>query len=414
MSIAAAAGRARSARRETMKRIGVTGAFGFLGANFVSALLEDRRGPAFGSEDLEIVAFASKNTFNPLFNPSEVRVERLDILDYEDMVRKFRGLDEIVHFAGRVDYRPSMRQAVWETDVLGTKNVFDAALATGVSKLLYASSICALGIGKQPEGADEGALPRADESSSPYGDPLWPTAFASAEEALAAVDASAAGDYGFIGRIKVAYFDAKLAGWELAKLYAREKGLGVVTIFPGTAIGAGDQHYSITKLVNDVWEGRLRLSFRGGTSFVDVRDFARGAILALEKGRIGEGYIIGGRDEHSLGYVQFQNMVANLARSEGWFAELSPPVFPLGLLLAIAFVAERILPNGSINEAFVLSGSRRNICSSDKARDELGYEPRASLDNAILECRRFSEDQRPEAYRPWLLPLMQRVLPSLR
>ena len=73
-------------------------------------------------------------------------------------------------------------------------------------------------------------------------------------------------------------------------------------------------------------------------------------------------------------------MTAALARSEGWFAELNPPVFPMGLLLAIAFVAERIFPDGSINEAFVLSGGGKNVCSSDKARRELGYEPRASLD----------------------------------
>ena len=150
-----------------MKRIGVTGAFGFLGANFVSTLLEDQRGSDSSKEEVEIVAFASKSRSNPLFNPAEVRVESLDILDYEDMARKFQGLDEVVHFAGRVDYRTSMKKAVWETDVIGTKNVFDAALAAGVSKLLYASSICALGNGKPLEGAQPGALPRADETSLP-------------------------------------------------------------------------------------------------------------------------------------------------------------------------------------------------------------------------------------------------------
>jgi dihydroflavonol-4-reductase len=208
----------------------------------------------------------------------------------------------------------------------------------------------------------------------------------------------------------VAYFDAKLAGWELAKLYARERGLPVVTIFPGTAVGAGDLHYAISKLVNDVWEGKLRLSFGGGTSFLDVCDLAWGAILALEKGKVGEGYIIGGRDEHNLGYVRFQNMVATLARLEGWLAQRSPPVLPMGLLLAIAFVAEHLAPDGSINEAFVLSGSRKNICSSTKAQREFGYEPHTSLDGAILECRRFSEAQKAESRKPRLLPFARRVL----
>jgi dihydroflavonol-4-reductase len=394
-----------------MKRIGVTGAFGFLGANFVSSLLEERRELRYARDDLEIVAFASRVRNNPLFDPADVTVESLDVLDYEDLVRKFSGLDYVAHFAGRVDYRTLWRRAVWDTNVLGTKRVFDAALQAGVSRVLYVSSICALGYGARPEGAPAGALPLADESSSPYGDPDWPTSFASPAEVLAAVDASLAGDYSFINNIKVAYFDAKLAGWELAKLYARERGLPVVTIFPGTAVGAGDLHYAISKLVNDVWEGKLRLSFGGGTFFLDARDLARGAILALEKGKVGEGYIIGGRDEHNLGYVQFQNMVATLARSEGWLAQRSPPVLPMGLLLAIAFVAERLAPNGSINEAFVLSGRGKNTCSSTKARRELGYEPRTSLDGAILECRRFSEAQKTESRKPRLLPFARRVLP---
>jgi dihydroflavonol-4-reductase len=143
-----------------MKRIGVTGAFGFLGANFVKALLETE-------DDLEIVAFASSTAFNPLFDPSVLRVESLDILDRAGMEEKFLGLDSVAHFAGRVDYRPSMRRAVWDTDALGSKNVFDAALAVGVPRILHVSSVCALGRGLE--------LSLADEEGEPYGDPSWPS-----------------------------------------------------------------------------------------------------------------------------------------------------------------------------------------------------------------------------------------------
>jgi dihydroflavonol-4-reductase len=386
-----------------MKKIGVTGAFGFLGANFVSTLLS-------GGEH-EIVAFASRTRSNPLFDPSAVDIDGLDVLDGADMARKFVGLDAVAHFAGRVDYRPSMRKSVWDTDVLGTKAVFDAALAAGVRRVLYVSSVCALGGGEGLGVADEG-LGVADEGSSPYGDPRWPISFASPEEALAAVDASVAGDYGFLRRMRVAYLDAKLAGWELAKLYARDRGLDLVTVFPGTAVGAGDVHFAISKLVDNVWEGRLRLSFRGATSFVAASDVAKGAALAMTKGRGGEGYILGGRDDHNIGYVEFQDRVAALARSELWFAQRRPPVLPLGLLLALATAAEFLMPNGSLTRAFVLSGSLRNLCSSAKARAELGYSPAASLEPSILECRRFMEAARSSAKRPWLLPLVRRLLPQ--
>jgi len=385
-------------------RIGVTGAFGFLGANFVAALLERRGGLAFARD--EVVAFASRTRANPLFEPSDVKVDCLDVLDYEDMLRKFAGLDAVAHFAGRVDYRLSSRRDVWDTDVLGTKNVFDAALAAKVGKVLYVSSVCALG-------ASADGKP-ASEDCSPYGDPLWPSSFASAEEALAAVDASLAGDYSFVKGMRVAYVDAKIAGWELARLYAREKALPVVTIFPGTAVGSGDLHYSISQLVNKVWEGKLRLSFEGATAFVDARDLARGALLALAKGRVGEGYIIGGRDEHNLGYPEFQDLIAALARSDGWFAKRRPPVLSKGVLLAIASVAERLLPNGSLSRAFVYSGSMRNPCSSAKAMRELGYEPGSSLEPAILECRRSYEAAKPKRNRGGLLSRPSRLLSAFR
>jgi Nucleoside-diphosphate-sugar epimerases len=366
-------------------RIGVTGAFGFLGANFIAALLEMRRELLYSRSDLEIRAFASRTRSNPIFDPSEVEIVDLDVMDRDSMAGKFAGLDAVAHFAGIVDYRSSMRRAVWDTDALGAQNLFEAAIAAGVKRVLYVSSICALGHGSRSDRL-------AVESGSPYGDPHWPISFASADEALSAIEASRRGDYRFLSGMRVAYLDAKLAGWELAKRYARESGLEIVTIFPGTAVGPGDLHDSIAKLVRIVWEGKLRVTFPGETSFVDARDLARGAVLALERGRSGEGYVIGGRDEHCMGYSQFMDQIAALARSEGWWiAQRHPPICPRPLLLAIAGTAQMLFSNASLTPAFVLSGAIPNACSSAKAMAELGYEPAPSLDPAILACRRFSE-----------------------
>jgi nucleoside-diphosphate-sugar epimerase len=383
-------------RSKKLKRIGVTGAFGFLGANFIAALLRGRDWLGLEEGGIRIRAFASRTRSNPIFDAAKVSVESLDILDQGEMTGKFSGLDAVAHFAGLVDYRSTSKRSVWDTDVLGTRRVFEAALAAGVSKLLYVSSVCALG-----DGARGGASPAglADEGTAPYGDSHWPTSFASPTDALAAVEASAYGDYGFLEGARVSYLDAKLAGWELAKVYARDRGLPVVTIFPGTAVGSGDLHRAISKLIDNVWEGRLRLSFEGSTSFVGVRDLAEGAVLALARGKPGEGYVVAGRDRDNLSYADFQGIVADLARSEGWLAERRPLVLPRSLLLGLAAAAERAMPNGSLTKAFVLSGSLRNVCSSAKARAELGYEPGMSLETAILECRRFGEEQR-EAMKP--------------
>jgi len=356
-------------------RIGVTGAFGFLGSNFVAELLE--RGGH------EITAFSSRTTANPVFDSGRVRVERLDIMDRAALARAFSSLDAVAHFAGKVDFLARAKRAVWEADAIGALRVFDAALDARLGRLLYVSSINVLGL------SAPGGL--ADESGSPYGDGRHPTSFASSGQALEALDASLAGDWRFLERSRVAYFDAKLAAWELAKRYAAERGLPVVTVFPGTAVGSGDVHRAITALVDGVWEGRLGMAFEGATSFVAARDFARGAVLALVKGRSGEAYVISGRDEHNYSYPEFMALVSRVARENGGRGIGAPTVLPRSLALAAASVAERLAPRLGLAAALVRSGTLRNVCSSAKARAELGYEPGPDLGPAILACRRFGQ-----------------------
>ena len=232
--------------------------------------------------------------------------------------------------------------------------------------------------------------------SSPYGDPDWPCSFASPAEALAAVEASAAGDYGFLGGVRVAYADAKLAGWELAKLYARERGLPVVTVFPGTAVGPGDTHRAISALVDTVWEGRLRLSFAGSTAFVDSRDFARGALLALDRGGKGEAYVIAGRDEDNLSYPEFQDLIARLARKEGWHAQRNPIALPKPFLLAVASVAEKGPAQGQAHEGPSCSRGQSAISAAPPrlARSSATSRARASSPRswpAGASARRFGK-----------------------
>lgn len=377
-----------------MLRIGVTGAFGFLGANFVSALLQKL-------PETEIVAFASRTRANPLFSPDKVEIEDLSILRSGDMAEKFGGLDAVAHFAGRVDYRRRMRREVWDIDVLGAKKVFDAALKAKVPRLLYVSSICALGAGSlrydqtaalpaAPSAATPGRTRFADERSTPYGASNWPTSFASPREALAAVDASEDGDYSFIESMELAYFDAKLAAWELAKRYSREKGLPVITIFPGTAVGPGDLNSGISKLVNSVWEGKLRFAPPGATAFMDSRDLGAGASLALLEGKIGEAYVIAGRDEHNLRYKNFMELVAGIAQRENGRNGAGISAIPPGPALFAAAIVEQVLPESPLSKALILSGSVQNVCTSAKARRELGYEPRADLTESVIACRKFS------------------------
>jgi dihydroflavonol-4-reductase len=368
-----------------MENIGVTGAFGFLGANFVAALAQEGKAFPESPRKTRIVAFASKTRSNPLFSNDAVTVTGLNVLDRQSLTSKFAGLDAVVHFAGKVDYSRRHKKEVWDIDVLGAKNVFEAAFAAGVKRVVYISSICALGPGGSPSGG------LADEKSAPYGNPGWPISFASPQEALDAVKASESGDYRFLERMRVAYFDAKLAGWELAKRYALEYGRPIVTVFPGTAVGPGDLHDSISRLVGKVWDGELRVAPGGATAFLDSRDCGEGVVLALRKGRPGEGYILAGQDGHNLRYAEFMGLIAKVARERGGRGAKRIATAPRGLSLAAASIAEAVLPSSGLSSALVLSGQMRNVCSSAKAMRDLGYAPRPSLEESIAACRNFGK-----------------------
>ena len=118
---------------EAMMRIGVTGAFGFLGANFIAALQARDRRTFFGGEEVEIVAFASRARSNPLFDASAVAIESLDILDRGGLQGKIRRPRR------RGPFRREGRLSILREEGglgggtrWGSKRVFDAVLAAGV------------------------------------------------------------------------------------------------------------------------------------------------------------------------------------------------------------------------------------------------------------------------------------------
>jgi dihydroflavonol-4-reductase len=360
-------------------RIGVTGAFGFLGANFVASLLAHDPPPA------QIVAFSSRTGANPLFDPARVRRVPLDVRDGRDVLEKTRGLDALAHFAGSVNYARRRKREVWDVNVLGTRNVLEAARANGIGRVLAVSSINVLG-------ACAAGARITDESNDVY-DPRAgnPNSFGSPAQALDAVRRSLQGDYGFLRAVRVAYFDSKLAARELAREYHRAHGLPVVTILPGTAVGAGDVHYDISELVDRIYTGRLGATFPGGTSFVHARDFAEGALLAFEKGRVGEAYIISGRDEDNLSYRQFMQLAARTARAAGRRVREDFLVVPRWLALPAASLLETLSPSSSLTSALAISGAVTQRYTSRKAGAELGYVPRRPLEEGVAECHAFLE-----------------------
>ncbi|MBN2552575.1 MAG: NAD-dependent epimerase/dehydratase family protein [Spirochaetales bacterium] len=357
-------------------RVGITGSVGFLGANLVKYLREN------GPGDLDIVCFFSSRTTNPLTGGLDLEYRHLDVTSSEDVAEKTRDLDALFHLAGAVDYSRQGARRTWDVNVLGAKNIFEAVLANRIPKLIYASSINVLGTAA-------GGGP-ADESNRIYGSPGNPISFRDRSQALAAVEASARGDYLFLRRSRVPYFDSKLAAYELALRCYRGSALPVRIVLPGTAVGAGDVGVSITQLVYRTFQGRLRLTLPGSTSFVCAEDVARGFWLACLRGESGQAYIITGQDGDNLSYREFMQRIVRVARTR-YDRALSDRflVVPAALCRPLATGFRLLSIEGALSEALILSGAAVHRFTPAKARAELGYLPKVALDKGIADCIDF-------------------------
>lgn len=360
-------------------RIGITGAFGFLGSNIAREAL---------ASGYELVAFASRRRDHPFLPAGSVEVRDLRLGREPVPAAALAGLDAIVHAAGATSFRAADARAVWEVNVLGSRALYEAALEAGVSRFVDLSSVNAVGsVGGRP--ADERGVMRYCRG--------YPCSFAGADEALAAVAASAGGDYRFLRRSEVPYIDSKVAALEVSRRYARERGLPLVTVYPGTAVGAGDPGGGIGRFVDMVWEGRLGIAPSGSTSYMDAGDFARGALAALERGAIGGDYVLAGE---TMSYAAFMELIWELAgdpRAGGRDGRRQPrraAVVPAPLGAFGAGIAERALPGLGLYRALAVSGAVRQAYDSGKARRELGYTPDRPIAESIRECRRYSDAHR--------------------
>lgn len=361
-------------------KIGITGAFGFLGSNIASEAMKNGH---------DVVAFASRRRDHPFLPAGSVELRDLRLGQEPVPAEALAGLDAIVHAAGATSFRAADARSVWDVNVLGSRALYEAALAAGVSRFVDLSSVNAIG-------STGGRL--VDERSGMRYDDSYPCSFAGAEEALAAVVSSADGDYRFLRRSEVPYIDSKVAAFELSRRYARERGLPLVTVYPGTAVGAGDPGGGIGRFIDMVWEGRLGIAPSGSTSYMDAGDFARGALAALESGTIGEGYILAGE---TMGYAAFMELiwdVAGSSGSDGRARRTRAAVVPAALGALGAGIAERALPGLGLYRALAVSGAVRQAYDSGKAMRELGYKPERSIAESIRECRRFSEALRAKVH----------------
>lgn len=308
----------------------VTGASGLIGFALVRALL--RRGE-------RVRVLLRGNSARGHLAAFPVEIANGDIRDRASLAPAMEGVTSVFHAAAV--YRLWSRDPadIYAANIGGAGNVFAAAMAAGVGRIVHTSSVCTIGV------SDCGAV--SDETS-----PVVPAQIC--------------------GAYKASKFEAE----DLAREYAA-KGAPIVIVNPSTPIGPGDLKPTPTgKLVAQAAEGKMPAFVDTGLNFVHVDDVAEGHILAREHGRIGERYILGGEN---MSLREFLGRIAALTgRRAPTLALPRAAIYPIAVLAEAA----AFLVNG---DPFVtINGLRlakyKMYFSSDKAIRELGYLPRASAE----------------------------------
>jgi dihydroflavonol-4-reductase len=179
--------------------------------------------------------------------------------DLEALREGVAGCDWVFHVAALYSYWGHSWDDFYRSNVEGTRNILEAAREAGVSRVVYTSSIAALGLTPDRSPANEG-------TPSSLADMITP------------------------------YKRSKFLAEELARDYARQ-GLPVVIVNPSTPIGVGDHKPTPTgQIIVDFLNGRMFGYVDTGLNIVDVEDVAAGHLLAAQKGRLGERYILGGEN----------------------------------------------------------------------------------------------------------------------
>jgi dihydroflavonol-4-reductase len=314
----------------------VTGATGFVGSHVVRQLL-------LRGDQVRILARNSSRKSNVEAFGCEIAIG--DLRDANSLMRCVQGCRCVYHVAA--DYRLWSKnpQDIYDNNVGGTRNLLSACCEAGVEKVVYTSTVGAIGMRKDGQPADEGTPVKLDD---------------------------------MIGHYKRSKFMAEQVALECAA-----SGLPVVIVNPTTPIGTGDIKPTPTgRIIQDFIKGRMPAYVDTGLNLVGVEDVARGHLLAEVSGRVGERYILGGEN------WSLEEILEALAQ----ICNRRMPAFRIPWTLALIagyldnfFMGTVLRREPHIPLEGVRMARHKMYISSEKARKELGYNPQPA-DKALREA----------------------------
>ena len=258
-----------------MANVLITGSTGFIGNHVTRLCLEK-------GDRVRVMVMPGEDR-SPLAGMDVEFVEG-NLLDAESLARAVQGVDQLYHLAALFAIWTKDPDLHYKVNVDGARAMMQAAMAAGVEKIVFTSSIAAIGI------VGNGGWATEDTAFN-----SWPWASD--------------------------YILSKFISHQMVKGMVCE-GLPVTMVMPGLPFGPGDRAPTPTgTMILRTLRGQMKNYWDGGVCAVDVRDVAAGHVLAMEKGRIGQSYILANKDGNMtnkafLGLVGDVAGVADVAKNE--------------------------------------------------------------------------------------------------
>ena len=317
----------------------VTGGTGFVGANLIRLLLQ---------QGYKVKALVRASSCLDNLKSLEIEIIEGD-LNQNDLAQPMKGCQVLFHVAAQYSLLKSDRHTLYRNNVLGTKNILNCARSVGIERTVYTSSVAAIGVRKDGISADE-------TYQSPVGELI--------------------GDYK-----KSKYY----AEQEAVK--AAQAGQDIVIVNPSTPIGALDIKPTPTgDIIVRFLERKMPFYVDTGLNLIDVEDVAWGHILALEKGRTGDRYILGNQN------LTFAQLLKKLEKITGLPAPKS--TIPYWIPYGVAWLEENVLAKLGKKPTIAVDGVRMSrqkmFYDASKAVTELGL-PQSNIDDALKKAVKYFE-----------------------
>lgn len=303
-----------------MQRVFVTGASGFFGSRLAERLNE---------LGFDITTYGRTKEVPAAVAHLPVKHVCGDVADRQRLQEAMTGCKYVFHLAGLVSYRKSEYDKLYAINVVGAKNVMEAAEKANIERVIHLSSIAGMGIPKP--------------------------GVVGTEEM----------EYNLSG-LGLYYCDTKHEG-EVEVLKVAKRGLPTIVLCPGITFGEGDTHPHHHTIYNALAKGRLMGYPEGGVTFTDINDVIQTSVNAMTMGRPGERYVVG---SENLTFQEAANVVSKVIGSK-------PPTFPIpgAISEALGSICETVFPlfgkRPVLTRQVAWLSQRKIFFSSDKAIKEL-------------------------------------------